>query len=224
VNGAATVCYVCIQPGADSRDHVIPSGFFLEPRPTNLVTLPAHQACHNRHSEDYARAILAGMSDTTTARRVSEIHVRRSLVRSDLKGTKLRRDLVRTLVPRVEFKSPAGLILGHAPAVQFDRERMYPMLEKIVRGLHYHHTGRFLAVNAKLSWGLFSFGLKELHGTDLALFEECDTGLSYAGVFECRYGVASDDTVEGSVWWLRFYEGVVFRCVTSLTTAAAATP
>ena len=213
----SATCYICVQPGADTKDHVIPSGFFPQPLPTNLVTLPAHYSCQNRLSEDYARAILAGMSYETIPLRVRE-RVLWSLVKSDLKGRKLRQDVVRTLV-RFEIRSPAGLFLGYTQGVHFDRNRVYPMLEKIVRGLYYHHTGRFLSANARFSWDLFSLGLNE--SVDLSVFAQCDTGLSYPGVFECRYGIASDDTVEGSAWWLRFYEGVVFHCVTSVMISAA---
>src|SRR5229473_2183987 len=48
---AQPTCYICVQPGADTKDHVIPSGFFPQPLPTNLVTLPAHYSRHNRLSE-----------------------------------------------------------------------------------------------------------------------------------------------------------------------------
>jgi hypothetical protein len=210
-------CYICVQGGPDSKDHVIPAGFFLQPRPTNLVTLPAHRACHNRLSEDYARAILAGMSNTQTARRVSELYVRRSLLRSDLKGTKLRRDLIRTLVPRVEFRSPAGLVVGHAPGVRFDRARMYPMLQKMIRGLYRHHLDRLLPPTTEFLWGLN----EPLTGGLATLFAQSEPGLAYPGVFECRRGVATDDTSEKTVWWLRFYEGVVFRCITNTTLPVA---
>src|SRR5262249_47729355 len=129
--GTPLTCYVCVEPGADTRDHIVPSGFFPPPRPSNLVTLPAHYSCHNRLSEDYARAILAGASQTGVARRVME-EVRRSLRRSDLGGMKLRRDLIRTLIPRVELRSPEGLHLGSSPGVRFDPQRVYPCLQKMV--------------------------------------------------------------------------------------------
>ena len=115
------------------------------------------------------------------------------------------------------MRTPGGLILGYTQGVRFNRNRVYPMLEKIVRGLYYHHTGRFLAVNARFSWGLN----EPLEGSLATAFEQATTGLSYSGVFECRYGIASDDTVKGSLWWLRFYEGVVFRCVTSVMISVA---
>jgi hypothetical protein len=206
----APTCYICVQPGADSRDHIIPSGLFPQPRPTSLVTLAAHHSCHNRLSEDYARAILAGTSGTATAARVNAVQVAWSLVRSDLKGTKLRRDLSRTLIPRIEFRSPSGLVLGSAPAIRFDRNRIYPLLEKIVRGLYHHHTKRFLPANVFFSWGLNERPVGPLE----TVFSEAVPGLSYPCVFECRYRIITDNTGETTFWWLRFYEGVIFRCIT----------
>lgn len=44
-------CYICEQPGADTRDHVIPKNLFAE-RPSNLITLPAHQSCNTNLSKD----------------------------------------------------------------------------------------------------------------------------------------------------------------------------
>ncbi len=204
----AAHCYVCTQAGPDSRDHLIPRSFFPLPRPTNLVTLPAHFSCHNRLSEDYARAIITGMSNTSVAERVKALQVRPSLLRSDLKGTKLRRDLIRTLIPRVEFRSPAGLILGSAPAVKFDGKRVYPLLEKMVRGLYQHHTRNLLPADASFLWALN----ERPEGPLEAIFSHSTNGLSYPGVFECRYHISVDATGETAVWWLRFYEGVIFRC------------
>ena len=212
--GAATrqpaTCYICAQPGADMKDHLVPSGFFPPPRPSNLITLPAHYSCQNRLSGDYARAILAGTSESRTARRVME-EVRRSLRRSDLGGMKLRRDLIQTLRPRIDIRSASGLHLGSSPGVQFDRSRVYPLLQKIVRGLYHHHTGRFLPTTA--TWGLNELPVGALE----AVFAQSLLGLSYPAVFECRYVIKADAGGELSLWWLRFYEGWFFRCAADVS-------
>jgi hypothetical protein len=212
-------CYICVQPGADTDDHLIPRAFFPPPRPTNLITLPAHSRCHNRHDEDYARAIIAGVCESPTAERVRALRVRPSLVRSDLKGTKLRRDLIRALMPPTNAVTPAGLIVGRVQGVRFNRDRVYPMLKKIVRGLHYRHSGRFLTPDAEFSWKLD----EPLNETTTAIFQACSAGVSYPGVFECRYGFGTGAGVEGSVWWLRFYEDRVFHCITRVAIRATST-
>ena len=187
----------------------MPSGFFPAPRPANLIRLPAHYSCHNRLSEDYARAILAGASQTAMARQVME-EVRRSLRRSDLGGMKLRRDLIRTLIPRLELRSASGLYLGSSPAVQFNRKRVYPLLEKMVRGLYHHHTRRFLPAAAPFAWQLNERPVGVLE----AVFSQSVLGLSYPAIFECRYRIVADESGELSIWWLRFYEAWIFRCAT----------
>jgi len=193
----------------------VPSGFFPAPRPSNLVTLPAHYSCHNRLSEDYALAILAGTSETSVARKIMG-EVRRSLRRSDLGGMKLRRDLIRTLIPCVEFRSPAGVYVGSAPSVKFDPKRIYPLLQKMVRGLYHHHTKRFLPPAAVFAWGLNEHPF----GTLETAFSCSDVGLSYPGVFECSYTIIADGDGELSLWWLRFYEGWFFRCATDAVKSA----
>jgi hypothetical protein len=35
-------------------------------------------------------------------------------------------------------------------------------------------------------------------------------------VFECRYWTASDGAGETALWWLRFYDGVIFRCAANV--------
>jgi hypothetical protein len=78
----------------------------------------------------------------------------------------------------------------------------------MVRGLYHHHTTRFLPPTAVFTWGLN----EPLVGMLEAAFSRSVLGLSYPGVFECRYTIVSDDDGELSLWWLRFYEEWVFRC------------
>jgi hypothetical protein len=77
---APPVCYICGRDGADSRDHVIPYSFFKNPRPANILTLPAHYACHNNFDEEYARVILSGLGSegSASAKEIRDTNTKRS--------------------------------------------------------------------------------------------------------------------------------------------------
>jgi hypothetical protein len=205
-----TICYICCEPGADSDDHVIPACFLPSPRPSNLLTPPAHYSCHNCLDEEYIRNLMAsfGRDSSASAARLwgheTEATVRRSFARN----TPLRRSLAAGMVSRVPVSSPGGIFLGHAPAIHFDRTRVYPSLVKMVRGLYLHHTGRFLPRDVQFSWGLNEM----LYGTLEQIFNYATPGLGYGDVFESRYIVEHEDGLEIVAWWLRFYQWSVFRC------------
>jgi len=205
---ASEICYICCEPGADSDDHVIPACLFPSPRPSNLLTLRAHYSCHNRLDEEYLRNLMAsfGRDSSRSAGHLweSEGAVRRSFARN----TPLRRSLIAGMLPRVERFTPGGIFLGHAPAIRFDPKRVYPPLEKMVRGLYRNQTGRLLPLDVKFSWGLDEI----LHGTLEQMFMFATPGLAYGDIFESRYIVEHENGLEIVAWWLRFYQWSVFRC------------
>jgi len=53
-----------------------------------------------------------------------------------------------------------------------------------------------------------------LYGGRERIFAAATNGLSYPGVFECRYVVVVENGLEATLWWLRFYRATVFRCYT----------
>jgi len=114
------------------------------------------------------------------------------------------------MIRRIEIRSPAGLVLGTAPGIRLNTGRFYPVFEKIVRGLYCHHTGRVLPPDVPFNWAIN----EGLVGGREGLFRAAAAGTTFPGVFECRYGIAAEGTTEMTIWWLRFYEGPVFRCVT----------
>ena len=203
------VCYICGLVGANTRDHVIPQCFFTPPPPPNLLTLRAHHACHHRLDEEYTRNLLASLGRNSS---VSAAHLwgnAGAVWRSYARNAPLRRATVAGMVPRTEVFSPGGIYLGDAPAIRFDRTRVYPTLEKIVRGLHCHHTGRLLPRGASFAWSLNEI----LYGVREQLFEYATPGLHYSDVFESRYVVEEQNGLEFTAWWLRFYQWTVFRCL-----------
>lgn len=208
-------CYICCEPGPDSKDHIIPECFFTPPLPDNLLTLPAHYRCQNKPYEEYLRNIAVALSETSTAaKNLWDGKVARSIQRNRL----LRESLRSSLVKRVNLMSPGGIWLGSAPGIRVNMDQFYPPLEKIIRGLYRHYTGRFLPKDAAFYWAIN----EPLEGQRLKIFQSSKAGISYPDIFECRFGVASEGNIEMSVWWLRFYEGLVMRCVTKIDTTGDA--
>lgn len=204
------ICFVCGTPGADTRDHVLPECLFVPPRPNNLLTLPAHHGCHNQLHEEYFRniAALLGSDSSGTANTLWEGKVARSLQRN----RRLRDSLHTSLLKKVNLISSGGIWLRTAPGIRVDRDQFYPPLEKILRGLYKYHAGGYLHADTMLNWAIN----EPLKGGRLKIFRLSEPGLSYPDVFESRFGIASDDKTEISVWWLRFYQGLVMRCVTRI--------
>lgn len=38
-------CYRCGEPGPDTREHMVSKAFYVQPSPSDMITLPAHLAC-----------------------------------------------------------------------------------------------------------------------------------------------------------------------------------
>lgn len=86
--------------------------------------------------------MLAGNRSDIGAVQLWDTSVRRSLLRERARGFRRRlNDAMRTLPAR----TPSGLSLGNVSGVmELEVDRIRRVLEKIVRGLYYHHTGTVL--------------------------------------------------------------------------------
>jgi hypothetical protein len=204
----APICYICGGPCPDSRDHVIPDCFFKNPRPANLLTLPAHYSCHNRLGDEYARDILSGLGSQGSgiAKELWNTKTKRSFERS----APLRKSVKSSLIRKIDLISPAGLIFDQAPAIRIERDRFYPLMRKIVQGIYLYHTGEFLPPTFRSTWSLNA--LLELSGDRRRMLEASRFGLVYPEVFGCRYLLVNEGPDAASVWWLCFYTNVVLRC------------
>jgi hypothetical protein len=202
-------CYICSHNGADSRDHVVPYSFFKNPRPANILTLPAHYSCHNSFDEEYARVVLSGLGSEGSARakELWNTKTKRSIERS----APLRESVRASLVSKVDLISPSGLVFDHTPGIRIEVDRFYPLMRKIIQGLYLHHIGEFLSPEFRSVWN--PNALLELSSDRRRLLEASQFGEVYSDIFGCRYLVENQRTNEtSSVWWLCFYTDVVLRC------------
>ena len=203
------LCYICGLGGADSRDHVVPYSFFKNPRPANILTLPAHYACHNNFDEEYARLILSGLGSegSASAKELWNTKTKRSFERS----ARLRESVRASLVPKIALISPTGLVFDHTPGIRIETDRFYPLMRKVIQGLYVHHIGEFLSPEFRSVWN--PNALLELSSGRKRLLEASQFGMLHSEIFGCRYLVENQGTSETwSVWWLCFYTDVVLRC------------
>jgi hypothetical protein len=148
-----THCYLCGKPLTEpiSADHVPPALFFPKEirkaqKIDKLLTIPVHAACNLSYQfdEEYFVHTLLPMTRGSEA---GDAHHRR--VRE-----KMNRGKNVALVNRVmnEFKSVVKGV--HLPPTRvaklIDHARFFRVLWKIIRGLHYHHSGVILPEE----WGM----------------------------------------------------------------------
>jgi hypothetical protein len=203
-------------------DHVPPKNLFAPPRPHNLVTVPACAACHGPTSKDdeYFRTMLA-LSAQFQDHPDLIGGVRDAAVRS-LGRPEGRAQLVELMRTRREVvvRTPAGLYLGQATSYSPDVMRLVRVVERVTRGLFFHHHRQVLGI---------SYGVKVVEDsiTDWATTGEttrnaCRRIVALVApqqqrrigeVFDYRHVVAAQDT-RTSAWLMTFYGRMTFLCTT----------
>lgn len=145
---------------------------------------------------------VAGQSDSApVGRRVWREEVRRTL----LKQPRMRKMLASQLEP-VELRTKAGLWAGSAYRLPVRSERVNPVIHKIVRGLYYRETGEPLG----------SVEFEVYFNPDEVQMDLLKRAMRLAlnpPVFRCAWVEATDDG-RCRIWWLTFYDRVMFVCST----------
>jgi hypothetical protein len=139
----ATGCYFCGKP-TNSFDHVPPKAFFPEAKDMppgypdlrrNLITVRSCDAHNNRYSEDdevAAHTVLLCEKANDVALQQSLTKTRRALERNPrLAG--------RVMLRLEEATKPDGTP-GYLCTI--DRDLLDRVMERIARGLHFHHFGK----------------------------------------------------------------------------------
>jgi len=142
-------CVFCGMP-ANTIDHVPPQGIFAPPR-IGLIEVPACKQCNGGASTDdeyLQRLSLAWGAERSRDAQFVGAAVQRAIERPEARG--LRRGFLRTLSP-ADLYVPAATATGYLWAgrsfrMEFDNARLERIIRKVVRGLHFHVTGRLLSI------------------------------------------------------------------------------
>ena len=194
----AKVCGYCGSPGPTTRDHIPPKGVFATPRPDDLITIPSCVPCNQGASErdETFRTYLSihvGTDTESTSRLWEQV----------LRGIRRKRPLRRRLIAEVEpvwLTTPSGIIHSRAYAGRWDSDAHDKTIERMIRGLYFHHYQEVLGarVGVKAHW------FQKL-GTDvLEATAECEQRSVGGGQFVYRFGRASDHP-RYSIWLFEFH-------------------
>lgn len=192
------ICCYCGERPATTKDHIPPKSIFNKPRPGDLITVPCCLDCNNAastHDEKF-KAYL-GMH---VARQGGEAErlFKEGVLPTAKNNHKLRRVIFQSMYP-VYTATEAGIITGKGMAVPWDTESHDLTIERITRGLFFHHFGTIIGVNAEIK----TYWFKKLPRG----FEDKMYTVSIAnGQFSYHYN-KTDESDYDSAWLFNFYHG-----------------
>ena len=202
------MCAYCGERPMETRDHVVACGFFPEPLPSDMITVPCCGACSEsfQKDEEYVRTLIVMSHDVCQASddALKQLvgPVTRSFARPESAG--LLNAMLDVSKP-VELFSSGGIFLGDTRAIPMDEGRFTNVASKIVRGLHFYETGRRLGSDYVVKVNVvatdYEQAIRILKGQEVLWSKPKAIGDK---VFQYSWAHMSSDTGLG-VWLLEFY-------------------
>ncbi len=127
-------CAICGGPEGTTRDHIPPKSIFPRPLPEDLITVPACVECNNGASahDEMVKVLLSfGISEPN--------EVTERTLRTFDNNNRLLRDLQEEC-RELGLVDPDGNI-AMVDVVQWNSEAHDKVIERIVRGLYFNHSG-----------------------------------------------------------------------------------
>jgi len=194
------VCALCGAAEATTVDHIPPKGIFPKPRPDNLITVPACFKCNSAASKhDEAFRVFLSLHvgiDSPETQALWEA----GALRSVRHNRRLFSDIM-TSTKRILLRTKAGIILGTRMVVCWDSTAHDRTIERMIRGLYYHHFGEILGdrVIVKVHW---------LRGLTDDIFEASKEWTQHSlgrNTLIYRFGRAGEAPLH-SIWLFQFYD------------------
>ena len=199
-------CYLCGSSNPTTRDHVPPKGFFPEPRPSNLITVPCCERCNNGFSldDDAVRAwFCMGLGHSAAADWIIENKLFPStFTRSRAFCQQIRSSMIDALI-HDEDGRPTKVV-----QYPMDRERTERFVIRTTKGLLKHYFPNYDSSQDR--WFAHHLGL---NFSELARFELLRDKLPCIdrrgdGVLTYRFGFLADGKT--GMWFLVFYDTAIF--------------
>jgi hypothetical protein len=192
-------CAICGVAAATTRDHVPPKGIFAEPRPSDLVTVPACEACNadgSKYDETFRVHLSLQVGTETPATQRLRTN---GATRTVASNRKLRRQVLESLEPTY-LTTRGGIIIGKGYRGKWDSEAHDRVVERTTRGLYFHHFGEILGAKANVVVRWFAKLTPEM----LEAASEYPQASIGGDALIYRYGRAVDGPLY-SIWLFQFY-------------------
>ncbi|MFN2377052.1 MAG: hypothetical protein ABR538_10975 [Candidatus Binatia bacterium] len=146
-------CVLCCERPATTGDHLPPENIFADPKPANLITVPACGECNNGaklDDERFRNFVALQVGDRTeTGRRLW----RQTAARGISTNLAFMREVILPSEP-VWISTKSGIITGRGWRVEFDMAVVARVVHRMVRGLYYRHHREPLPVDVDISIAL----------------------------------------------------------------------
>jgi len=203
-------CAFCGKIGIVTRDHVPPKAIFPAPFPEDLITVPGCSSCnHGASTRDEEFRVFLSLQLGTGTERASRLWTNHA-VPTLQHNQKLLHRIVGSM-REYEVRTGGGLIVGKQRGIPWEKTSTVETMEKIVRGLYFHHFNDVLSADVTVTIGLLSSIPNEF----VPIMEEMALNSVGIDAFAYRYTRAGDSPKE-SLWIMLFYKKILIYGITEL--------
>lgn len=196
---------------ATTKDHVPPKQIFPKPRPANLVTVPACLDCNNQSGKDEEYFLATFMFSEAGTSEAGKKLWDEKLHRMYEKNLGLRRKIAHNLEQPKDTYTPSGIYLGKRMVINLDKNRIYKVVRKIVRGLYYLEYQEVMPASQDLDCLLIQ--TQDHFNAAKESTKELKSGSkSWDGIFRYSHN-RTEEGRPGSIWLLNFYDFATFWLV-----------
>lgn len=191
------LCVLCGKNFATTKDHVPPQSIFNAPRPNNLISVPACKACNNGASIlDEKFKTYLGMHVAQFSKQGETLF--KQAIRTVRHNRKLRQEIINKLEP-LHISQSEGEIVDKQHSVLWDSDAHDKVIERIVRGLFYHHYQSILGDEADITVYWFKEPPEEFK--EMSLHKESVGNNAF--IYQHN---KIDNSEYDSIWLFQFYE------------------
>ena len=213
------ICVYCGTYGIVTADHVVPQCLWSSRVPKDAPLVDACKKCNNEEksrNDTYLRDFLT-MDMANEGQ-----HVKERIYPKFIRAVQRNQSVFAHHAQRsqlVELVTPGGLFAGYAYGIQLPTQQITKELTTIVRGLYYAYIGKNIGITLPETTPFEVFRQRDMdevvQNVGLLLnMGGVSVSVGTGEVFECAYGCAAEKP-EVSLWYLNFYQRIVFSVATN---------